>query len=1126
MFLFWPEESESVGRRRLREMLSKLRAELPDPEILITDHDLVGLDQEHTWVDALEFADLFKQIGPMAAQTPRSGAFPETTNLLMQKAIKLWRAAHFMAGASMPESGEFDRWFTENAYTLEHDRTTVLGWLADHAAATGNLDEAIRWARIILEVDEFNVDINRNLLGWLSQLGRRSEALSYFDYLQRLYRREGYTDLPRILEDVGQRIRSQASTKEVVEHPVWPPPALLQTSFTGREKELIQFKRAFQRGGIILLNGQFGTGKSRLVYEAFRQIDPSPRLMVATAHEMEGTLPLQPFIELLRHSVTDKEWRKLKPATISPLLTLLPELSTYLSTTLNPPDVTGIDAISFLFESFHQILRFIAASNRIILLLDNAQWSDKTSFEALSYLVERNFFDTNGLLVLTARPEEYNSNLADFITNMRLSHVRYDEMQLTEFTPSEVAELVASILRRTYNEEIIQYIHENTGGNPLFLIETLRTFLEYSPDIDLTEGIAHMPLPDSIQTLLRRRLQRLTIQTRNVLSAASIAGLEFSPRLLQAATDMELDQIVRSFEELEGARLIRPLTQDASTYDYTFVYPKIRQSLIMEMSKARRQMLHLRFARAFENEAGAQSRKSALIARHFEYAGELMNAFDYWQKAASYAHKLHSVAEAYQAFQNAEKLLNELDDTLTDCEIFKLYSDWGNLADEMDDTATQYRIYSALKTIGNQRKSHHLVGTALNGQSRAYRNDGEYVKSLDCAQRAIDHLEKTDYVRELVRAYNRLTLVLVCLDRYEEAQQSFKYSHQLVDENPGIEAQDALGSTLVQIADIYNYKGLPHRAIEMAELSTDRIAKLFSNAYQGSVQVTQANAYFLIGYFTDSINMCHKALETAQELMDKRLEAYTHLVYARAAMTIGHLDESLSHIERVHETSEQYRFKDLMEQAYFIQGEFYRMLRCYRKAIEAHDKALLSPAPVYNRLDNRVRLGFTMIRQGHYEEGMKVLTQATADARKYGFAYISLSGDLLIGGEISKEGEYDRADEIFTQVKVAAGQRGLAGIRGNACLYSGMNAFFSGKLEEARQQVEEGIEYASQCSYVWLEVASLQLLYKILVKEGNEYSQVRQRIVELKEMVLKHTRRPEIVPDVEKYFDEVLQQMN
>jgi tetratricopeptide (TPR) repeat protein len=697
---------------------------------------------------------------------------------------------------------------------------------------------------------------------------------------------------------------------------------------------------------------------------------------------------------------------------------------------------------------------------------------------------------------------------------------------LTEFTPSEVAELVASILRRTYNEEIIQYIHENTGGNPLFLIETLRTFLEYSPDIDLTEGIAHMPLPDSIQTLLRRRLQRLTIQTRNVLSAAIIAGLEFSPRLLQAATDMELDQIVRSFEELEGARLIRPLTQDASTYDYTFVYPKIRQSLIMEMSKARRQMLHLRFARAFENEAGAQSRKSALIARHFEYAGELMNAFDYWQKAASYAHKLHSVAEAYQAFQNAEKLLNELDDTLTDCEIFKLYSDWGNLADEMDDTATQYRIYSALKTIGNQRKSHHLVGTALNGQSRAYRNDGEYLKSLDCVQRAIDHLEKTDYVRELVRAYNRLTLVLVCLDRYEEAQQSFKYSHQLVDENPGIEAQDALGSTLVQIADIYNYKGLPHRAIEMAELSTDRIAKLFSNAYQGSVQVTQANAYFLIGYFTDSINMCHKALETAQELMDKRLEAYTHLVYARAAMTIGHLDESLSHIERVHETSEQYRFKDLMEQAYFIQGEFYRMLRCYRKAIEAHDKALLSPAPVYNRLDNRVRLGFTMIRQGHFEEGMKVLTQATADARKYGFAYISLSGDLLIGGEISKEGEYDRADEIFTQVKVAAGQRGLAGIRGNACLYSGMNAFFRGKLEEARQQVEEGIEYASQCSYVWLEIASLQLLYKILVKEGNEYSQVRQRIVELKEMVLKHTRRPEIVPDVEKYFDEVLQQMN
>jgi tetratricopeptide (TPR) repeat protein len=1125
MFLFWPEESESVGRRRLREVLSKLRAELPDSEILITDHDLVGLDREHIWVDALEFADLFKQISPVAAQTPRSGAFPETTYLLMQRAIKLWRAAHFMAGASLPESSEFDRWLTESAYILEHDRTTMLGWLADHAAATGNLDEAIRWSRMILEVDEFNVEVNRNLLAWLSQQGRRSEALSYIDYLHKLYQREGYSDLPRILEDIGQRIRSQASIKEVVEHPLWPPPALLQTSFTGREKELIQFRRAFQRGGIILLNGQFGTGKSRMVYEAYRQIDPSPRLMVATAREMEGTLPLQPIIELLRHSITEDEWRKMKPTWISPLLTLLPELSSYLSTTLNPPDVTGIDAISFLFESFHQILRSLAARSRILFLLDNAQWSDKTTFEALSYLVERNFFDNYGLLVLASRPEEYNPNLADFITNMRLSHVRFDEIQLSEFTPSEVAELVASILRRTFDEEIIQYIHENTGGNPLFVIETLRTFLEYSPDIDLAEGLAHMPLPDSIQTLVRRRLQRLTLQTRNVLSAASVAGLEFSPRLLQTATDMELEQIVRSFEELEAARLIRPLAQDASTYDYTFVYPRIRQSLIMEMSKARRQMLHLRLARAFELEAGAQGRKAALVARHFEYAGDLKKAFDYWQKAACYAHKLHSVAEAYQSFQQAEKLLNELDNVLTDLEIFKLYSDWGNLADEMDDIATQYRIYSALQNTGNRRESHLLVGTALNGLSRAYRNDGEYHKGLDYVQRAIDHLEKGDHVRELVRAYNRLTLALVCLDRYEEAQESFKYSHELVDQNLDIEVQDALGSTLVQIADIYNYKGLPHRAVEMAELSTDRIAKLFSNAYQGSVQVTQANAYFLIGYFTDSIKMCHKALETAQELMDKRLEAYTQLVYARAAMTIGHLDESLSHIERALDTSKQYRFQDLMEQAYFIQGEFYRMAHNYTKAMEAHDKALLSPAPAYNRLDNRIRLGFTMIRQGHDIEGMKILTQATAEARKYGFAYVSLSGDLLLGGELSKRGEYDQADEIFTRVQTEVGQRGLVGLRGNAYLYSGMNALFRGKLKEARQQAEMVIEYASQRNYVWLEVAGQKLLYNILVKEGRQDSQPSQRILELKDIVLDHTTRQEIVPDVEKYFYDIIQEM-
>ena len=91
------------------------------------------------------------------------------------------------------------------------------------------------------------------------------------------------------------KIRKQASLPELIETPNWPPPSLIQDSFVGRQHELDQIRNAYQRGGMISILGEFGSGKTRLFYEFSRQYAPGARLLVLQASQSQPEYPLPTF---------------------------------------------------------------------------------------------------------------------------------------------------------------------------------------------------------------------------------------------------------------------------------------------------------------------------------------------------------------------------------------------------------------------------------------------------------------------------------------------------------------------------------------------------------------------------------------------------------------------------------------------------------------------------------------------------------------------------------------------------------------------------------------------------------------------------------------------------------------
>lgn len=188
--LLWGEDPDATARLRLRETLGKLKGALPDPSLLISEHDLVGLDFNAVYVDLLEFLELTRQVQAetgLSPTTSRVSTAPLPHNIYqnLNKAVSLWRGPGFLSGASLPSTPSFDDWLVSKTQQVDHQRSWALEKLSEHASVMGDLEQALWYARAALENDELNEDLHEQVLRLLIQMGHRTKAREIFKLLLR-----------------------------------------------------------------------------------------------------------------------------------------------------------------------------------------------------------------------------------------------------------------------------------------------------------------------------------------------------------------------------------------------------------------------------------------------------------------------------------------------------------------------------------------------------------------------------------------------------------------------------------------------------------------------------------------------------------------------------------------------------------------------------------------------------------------------------------------------------------------------------------------------------------------------------------------------------------------------------
>ncbi|MEJ5223463.1 MAG: AAA family ATPase [Anaerolineales bacterium] len=987
--LLWPHTSLKDSRARLRETLSRLRESLPAENLLVATPDTITFDFSQVRVDYLEFMRLSNTIANTPWRIPSEMPLPPSLYEMMSRLTALFRLPGFLNTGDADFSPALSAWRDGINNTTRLMTLRCIDRLFEHALLSASIEEALDRLHTAIRIDPYNEERQARFLTTMLNAGLLQPARKHYQSLENQYRNELNLPLPEEIATLKARLfdDSRPAGKNVF---TWPLRPTLKAPFVGRESSLRDLRRHFVSGGGVIILGEAGSGKTRLVQEFYKRLSPSPRLMMGVCRPMASNLPFQPWIDLLRRCISSREWKALPPAWFAPLARLMPELyemrpdlDNYRSEVEHPKSV--------FFESVRQILLVASSSAPLIIFIDDVHWADDSSLGLLAYLLEQGFFTgRHGFLIMTSRLEERNASLDRLLSASYLNRV--NPIQLGQLSIEEIGQLVHHVLREPPPPGFAERLAREVGGNPFAILETIGAFLDRPTRPSLAE-ITRLPLVSGVHQMILARLRMVSHEGRDVLRAAALYGGSLTIEMLSRVVSLPEAVVARVFVELEALHFIQPETSDGAG-NYTFVHEKFRESLLQDISPAQNHLFNRRIAEVLAADFDAQGpAQAAIIAQHFEAAGLFPQAFDYWVKAAQYAYRLAAVAKATELYKRAERLIARVSN-FTEEQLYTLYASWSDMASVNDDVETLFRINKMLLAYGEERGSDLLMGIAYDGLGVARVAEKQFAEGLDFAKQSLAHLERSGYRHDYLKAQTHYGINLMMLGRLPESLQRFTEALASITDVTDPRILRARGSLLYQLSLVSTLSGQPTLGLEYATQCLADHTRLGWAYGQVSAYAVLGMANYYLGQYEAGYQSCLKGIAQSENIQGWRMPGYLYAFAAHLALELGLLGPAWDYGQQAIFFGETHQNGELLALGYKAHGDIYLRLRQAARAAEIYQQGLTLAGEHFVSLEYLYRLGYALLQLG-VADGWQYIIQSIERSEAMGLRTISANARLL-----------------------------------------------------------------------------------------------------------------------------------
>jgi len=1105
---FWPEESNS--RQHLRDLLSKARQELPDPNIILTDRDWVGINFDLVEVDVIEFEELYQQL-TLPFLSVENRPLPEAVFQKMIHAVNMWETPNFMSGISTFKSESLEDWVQKNNHRLQNQRLKLMLRISQHLLAIGDLEGALTWLAKVIELD-FDYEFPQAVFLKIEVLFRLQKYSQAYNVGKEYIEEIGYDwfdnyELPlhKLMSQIDEyRLRSPGNIPSV-----FPIINSRRIPFTGRESILKNLQMACQKGGIVFLQGESGSGKTRILQEFFSQHTFPGPLLQMSANYFQRKMAYHPILETFRENLTESDWRKLDSFWGVQLIPLFPELQQYWSGTLIDESLVSDNQINVL-EALHQLIRKFAEEGRITILLDDAQWADADTLNLLIYLAQRHLFKEKGVLIVAYQPEIDNNLLHEIILNQH-SMQQFTMIAIEPLSLEEISQIGFSIFRNPISDQLSKQIDLACGGNPFFVIETMRAMSEMKGSGD-EKNWSILPLAGTVHATLRNRLNLLPPISRQIVECAAIIGDRFTFPELQIALEMNDIDLIRGIDALILNEMVTLESKPFMKNVYRFKFDFLRDVAALEISSARKEILHLRLAKAQEREFITTNDSHLLpkIARHFAKGGESLTAFNYWIQFARLLHTTFQEQSAFDAYQNALDIANSLTRELSSEQLYDLFIGWGNLALFQHELDTADMCFKKAILEGQKRNDPYLLGAGFSGQGELYGMRSIFSLANQYLDHAANFLD-LNHFGEFIRVKNRKVNLLLQQSMPSQAILLLKEIAQLFPIAKTEFDHLMVAESNYYLASAYLYAGEYKTAFEVCREIEKTLRNHHNPPLQSRVELILGTIAYSQGDFQRAIDHYGICLQISEFYSAWNMALQASIYTSYATLKLGRLFQSWDHIKNCFHLSEVYEFIGNHGLIFNAQARVFLYLGNLNLAKEYFEKALSYSLTKYQILFNQKDLGFTQYLMGEKEAGLENLKEVIQLCQLYGFKVIELIGRseqaMLLYLETGRS-------ELLNDLRNISETNRKVGIAGAGSAY----AFLSAQEAMSHQHYPDAEEYIRQLEEIgkkekslWFEWHAIELTHQLHQIQGLDTSEdniKRDKCVqEIKQMIPNEIKR-------------------